>query len=389
MIESFGVPENDIARWAGLTSAAFSLSQGFTGLAWGAASDKFGRKPMILIGLFNTMITMLIWGFSTNLPMAITARTLAGLGNGNVGILRTTVAELCPWKELQPRAFSVMPLVYTIGAVFGPTLGGALSNPLHVDPKKPRGTKLLEKYPYCLPNIVACTFFLIGIVTGWLFLKESLEAKKHERDYGLIIGAKITAWVRKTFRIPKKPKKHPEREPLLGNKKVAGDEEAQESGTPEIVAIKNPPKLKDVLTYQTTLNLVVYTLLALYILAYDQVRNDLAPLDVFANRVTASPGVHAPPAAINRQSQCFTTVEVCRRFRYRLKTYWRNIHLFRSVVYPLPVSALSTDSSPSWRSPVSSYLIPNLSCRVLHHAFRHPDSRPNHKGDRHDCTPDD
>lgn len=98
MIESFGIPQNDIARWAGLTSAIFSISQGFTGIPWGAASDRFGRKPVILIGLFNTMITMMIWGFSTSLPMAITARALQGLGNGNVGILRTTVAELCPWK---------------------------------------------------------------------------------------------------------------------------------------------------------------------------------------------------------------------------------------------------------------------------------------------------
>ena len=101
MIEWFGVPQNDIARWAGLTSAIFSICQGFTGIPWGAASDRFGRKPIILIGLCNTLVTMLIWGFSTSLPMAMTARALQGLGNGNVGILRTTVAELCPWKVRQ------------------------------------------------------------------------------------------------------------------------------------------------------------------------------------------------------------------------------------------------------------------------------------------------
>jgi MFS family permease len=98
MIESFGVPEKDIAKWAGLTSAVFSLCQGFTSISWGAASDRFGRKPIILIGMINTMVTMLVWGFSTNLPMAMTTRALQGLGNGNVGILRTVVAELCPWK---------------------------------------------------------------------------------------------------------------------------------------------------------------------------------------------------------------------------------------------------------------------------------------------------
>lgn len=173
MMESFGVPQNDIARWAGVASAIFSICQAFTGLLWGAASDRFGRKPIILWGLFNTMWTMLLWGFSTNLPMALVARALQGLGNGNVGILRTTVAELCPWKELQPRAFSIMPLVYTIGAIFGPTLGGVLSNPLRIDPHKPRGHGFLERFPYILPNLVAAVFFTVGIVVGWLFLQVS------------------------------------------------------------------------------------------------------------------------------------------------------------------------------------------------------------------------
>jgi MFS family permease len=174
MMESFGVPENDIARWAGLTSATFSLCQAFTGIPWGAASDRYGRKSIILIGQCNTMITMLVWGFSTNLPMAITARALGGLSNGNVGILRTTVAELCPWKELQPRAFSIMPIVYTVGSIFGPTIGGALANPLRLDPRKPRGTAFFERFPYALPNLVAAVLFSIGIVAGWLFLKVSL-----------------------------------------------------------------------------------------------------------------------------------------------------------------------------------------------------------------------
>ncbi|KAF2654995.1 MFS general substrate transporter [Lophiostoma macrostomum CBS 122681] len=284
MIESFGVPQNDIARWAGLTSAVFSICQACTGIPWGAASDRFGRKPAILIGLFNTMITTLIWGFSTSLPMAMTARALQGLGNGNVGILRTVVAELCPWKELQPRAFSIMPLVYTVGAVIGPTLGGALSNPLGVDPRKPRGSGFLERYPYCVPNLVAASLFSVGIVTGWLFLKETVESKRNDRDYGLIIGGKITAWFRKTLNISKGQKRHPEREPLLTSKHSANDEEAGSNEAGEIREIEGNPKIRDVLSYQTTLNLVVYTLLALYTMAFDQL------LPVF---------MHHPPQDIN------------------------------------------------------------------------------------------
>lgn len=270
LMESFGIPENDIARWAGIASSIFSICQAFTGLIWGAASDRYGRKPIILLGLLNTMWTMLLWGFSVNLPMALAARALQGLTNGNVGILRTTVAELCPWKELQPRAFSVMPLVYTVGAIFGPTLGGALSNPLRIDPRKPRGSEFLEKFPYVLPNIVAAGFFTIGIVIGWLFLQETLETKRGKKDLGLRTGEKITQFARKTFRLKRREKcGDGESEPLLGQRKVDSDTPGDSNLVGEVNK-KARPTVRDVLTYQTTLNLIVYTLLALYTLAFDQ-----------------------------------------------------------------------------------------------------------------------
>jgi hypothetical protein len=62
----------------------------------------------------------------------------------------------------------------------------------------------------------------------------------------------------------------PEREPLLGQQKAANGTSATVEG---LVVVTKPekPGIRDVLTYQTTLNLVVYTLLALYSIAYDQV----------------------------------------------------------------------------------------------------------------------
>lgn len=83
MIKSFGVDKKDVAKWAGLTGAIFSVSQSITAVPWGKASDRIGRKPIILIGLINTMICFLAWGMSTSLPMAITVRAIMGGGNGN------------------------------------------------------------------------------------------------------------------------------------------------------------------------------------------------------------------------------------------------------------------------------------------------------------------
>lgn len=75
------------------------------------------------------------------------------------------------------------------------------------------------------------------------------------------------------FNIPPRQRKiHHEQEPLLNHRRAAVDEEA----LPKNPVIEKPPKVRDVLTFQTTMNLVVYTLLALYTLTYDQVRRPSA-----------------------------------------------------------------------------------------------------------------
>lgn len=178
MIESFGVSKNNVAKWAGITSAAFSMTQIFTGILWGRASDRWGRKPAILFGVVFAMSSSLLFGFAHNLPWAIAARAFAGATNGNVGIFRTVVAEMIPEKELQPRAFSFMPLCYTLGSIFGPAIGGALANPAARHPEIFGKSAFLRSNPYALPNIAASLFFMIGLVTGFLFLRVRLVCRK-------------------------------------------------------------------------------------------------------------------------------------------------------------------------------------------------------------------
>lgn len=117
------------------------------------------------------MIFSLVFGFSQSLAMMLTARALQGFMNGNVGILRTMTAELVPQKELQPRGFSVMPLVWTIGSIFGPAFGGALARPAEKHPWLFGNSEFFKKYPFVLPNMAAATLFIVGITTGFLFLR--------------------------------------------------------------------------------------------------------------------------------------------------------------------------------------------------------------------------
>jgi MFS family permease len=103
--------------------------------------------------------------------MVLVSRALIGFMNGNVGIIRTMVAEIVPQRELQPRAFSIMPMVWTIGSIFGPAFGGALARPAEKHPNLFGGSEFLKRYPFALPNLVSACFFVVGITTGILFLK--------------------------------------------------------------------------------------------------------------------------------------------------------------------------------------------------------------------------
>ncbi|WEW58878.1 hypothetical protein PRK78_004346 [Emydomyces testavorans] len=269
MIRSLGVPKKDVSKWVGLTSAIFSICQCFTAVFWGELSDRVGRKPIILTGLFVTMTFSIVFGLSKSLPMAILARACIGLGNGNVGIIRTVVAELVPEKELQPRAFSLMPLVWTVGSIFGPAFGGALADPAKKHPDIFGHSDFFKKYPFALPNIAASILFVIGIVTGLLFLRETLESRKHKRDYGLMLGDILKgACSGRRSKSEKSLVIDDETTPLL--------DENRASHSVHMVRKKvetKPPKLTwgEILSPQSQLILLAYASLGLHTLAFDSV----------------------------------------------------------------------------------------------------------------------
>ena len=173
-MEFLGVETQQVAFYAGLTGAIFSLCQALTGVAWGYASDRLGRKPVILTGMTCAMTTSLLFGFSRSLPWAMISRGLSGLGAGNVGIYRTAVAEMVSERELQPRAFSLMPLVWSVGSIFGPALGGLLANPAKTHPDLFGESRFFQRFPYALPNMVASSLFLFGLGAGIFFLRVSV-----------------------------------------------------------------------------------------------------------------------------------------------------------------------------------------------------------------------
>lgn len=86
------------------------------------------------------------------------------------------VAEMVTEKELQPRAFSIMPLVWTIGSIFGPSFGGMFAKPTENLPWLFEGSTFFKKFPFLLPNLIAACLFVVGLMTGFFFLEVHYSA---------------------------------------------------------------------------------------------------------------------------------------------------------------------------------------------------------------------
>ncbi|KAK4134291.1 tetracycline:hydrogen antiporter-like protein [Trichocladium antarcticum] len=197
MVKDFNLTEDEnlISFYAGMVTSAFTFAEFSTGVVWGRLSDKIGRKPVLLMGMGGTGLSVLLFGFSPSLPVALFARALGGFLNGNIGVLQTTVAELVTVKEHQPRAYAVMPLVWCIGSIVGPMIGGALAKPVETLPSIFAPGSLWDRFPYLLPNLFSAVCVLIGVVIGILFLEETHAEMKLERDRGLELGKVVLSYL--------------------------------------------------------------------------------------------------------------------------------------------------------------------------------------------------
>ena len=79
LVKSFRIGhEDNAAFYAGILISSFALSESLTGFFWGAMSDRYGRRPILLLGCAGTMLSMLLMGFATNFWMALFGRALGG-----------------------------------------------------------------------------------------------------------------------------------------------------------------------------------------------------------------------------------------------------------------------------------------------------------------------
>ncbi|KKA17592.1 MFS transporter [Rasamsonia emersonii CBS 393.64] len=187
----------DVSTQAGILQGAFTAAQFATAIPWGRVADAQwgGRKFVLLVGLIGTAISCLGVAFATSFGQAVFWRSFGGAINGTVGIIRTMIAENVKEKKYHSRAFLILPIGFNIAALFGPVLGGLLSDPVATypqifGPNSPlggaNGVQWLEKYPYSLPMLL--NFFLLMLCATLVAvgLEETLEACKGRPGLGAL-----------------------------------------------------------------------------------------------------------------------------------------------------------------------------------------------------------
>ncbi|KAL9614557.1 MAG: hypothetical protein Q9167_000926 [Letrouitia subvulpina] len=161
------VDPGQVGLYVGVIASSFALAQFATNFLWGWFSDRIGRKPVILAGTLFTAACFVAFGFCKNLWQAILVQAIMGLVNGNQGVVSTCLGEITD-RSNQSRAFVYLPVIYGLGAITGPLLGGTLV-------KKEDHLSKDDHYPYLKPNIVSAVILLVDLVLIMFFLEESLE----------------------------------------------------------------------------------------------------------------------------------------------------------------------------------------------------------------------
>jgi MFS family permease len=167
------VQPSQVGLYVGCIGTAFALAQFLTQYFWGWLSDKIGRKPVVLTGTLFTAACFMAFGFCRTLWQAVVVLAAMGLVNGNQGVISTCLGEITD-RSNQSKVFVWLPVIYGIGGITGPALGGLL-----VMERSPFDGGKKAAYPYLLPNLFAAAILLVDLVFTAIFLEESLEEARN------------------------------------------------------------------------------------------------------------------------------------------------------------------------------------------------------------------
>ncbi|KIL61543.1 hypothetical protein M378DRAFT_166825 [Amanita muscaria Koide BX008] len=177
-VRNTGITGGDDKRtgyFAGIIESAFFFAEAATVILWGMASDRFGRRPILVIGPLGLAIAMIGFGMSTTFWPLVVFRCFQGVFNGNIGVSKSVVGELTDKTNIGD-AVAFLPFVWSVGVTIAPIIGGVLSRPADQWPDTLGRIPYLKSHPYFLPCFVASLIAFITFLIALSGLKETLRS---------------------------------------------------------------------------------------------------------------------------------------------------------------------------------------------------------------------
>ncbi len=143
----------------GLIVSVFSFCQLFASPITGKLSDRFGRKPLLILSQLSTFAGFLLLGFATTPILLVVARLIDGLLGSNMTVSQAYISDITEPRH-RTRVYGYSSGVFGAGMIFGPFIGGVLS-----------------RIDYSVPMFFAAAVTLVSIVLVLLFLPETITEK--------------------------------------------------------------------------------------------------------------------------------------------------------------------------------------------------------------------
>ena len=160
MVGRFTHDPAEQTAWYGVIVFTFSLASFLATPLLGALSDRFGRRPLLLLGFLGLALNFFLTAAATALWMLVASRLIGGAMQANASVANAYVADITP-PEDRARRFGLLGAMFGIGFILGPVVGG-----------------LLGGLDLRLPFWVAGTLALVNFAYGWIVLPESLPRER-------------------------------------------------------------------------------------------------------------------------------------------------------------------------------------------------------------------
>ena len=160
MVSKFTSSDIETNQWYMIMTASYGIMQFFFSPILGALSDKFGRRPVILISCFGLALDFFFAALAPSLVWLFVARVIGGITMANMSTAGAYIADVTP-PEQRAAKFGMLGAAWGIGFVLGPLLGGVFGA---MDPR--------------LPFWIAGGIALINAAYGFFVLPESLPSEK-------------------------------------------------------------------------------------------------------------------------------------------------------------------------------------------------------------------